>query len=728
MANPILRMVRQAFQIADWFGAARTIARSGNGNTISKPFCAGISIIIPERANPAQLRDCLQSTKISCARVVEPVEVIVVVSGSPESDYQNMIHENASVRWLFSSRPLWFSGAVRIGLEAARYDWVYLLNNDMIMDALALCSLLQWRAPNVFAISSQIYFKDPNKRREETGWTRFNRGAGPMEILDAPPDDETTVRGNLYAGGGASLFQRDLLIELARHSSVYDPFYWEDVEWGTRAWRRGYQVLFCPESKVWHEHRATNRKFFEETEINRIQKRNRLVYHLRNHLGEGSSGSGEFDEIIGLLDRRTLLELLRPDRMVRILGGRIRTCFLPFRDVPLEYTWHKYYLKPPALTPKPLIAVVTPYAVYPPAHGGARRIHGILEALSERFDIVLLSDEIDLYTNTSTKYFAPLASVHLTGGRVETSSNNRIDRIASHSHFVLAEQLRFLLAAYRPAIVQIEHVELSQLAAMRNGTVPWFLTLHDVLLSERGSRSLEDAYETNQISQFDAVITCSEQDARLVPHEHVFIIPNGAAIDTQKRTSSPERAAILFMGPFRYPPNLDGIQEFLQIAYGPLLTRVPGLELWILGGYGAPKIAASLKCFDQPGVRVIDYVERPREWLNRCTLTINPLRGVRGSCVKVIESVAAGRVCVSTSEGARGFTHAGFFSLIVTDTVEDFIKPLERLLLDHEYRRSLESVPQEALIHFSWKHAADLQADLYRQWMNRFPIASHAGF
>ena len=34
-----------------------------------------------------------------------------------------------------------------------------------------LSALLPWRAPHVFGIASQIYFRDAKKRREETGWT-----------------------------------------------------------------------------------------------------------------------------------------------------------------------------------------------------------------------------------------------------------------------------------------------------------------------------------------------------------------------------------------------------------------------------------------------------------------------------------------------------------------------------------------------------------------------------
>lgn len=717
--------------VSDWYEsrfAGNMTTSSQSQSTIFKSLRPGISIVIPERANPVQLGDCLESVRAACAHITEPFEVIVIVSGSPESDYRDLMSTDASVRWVFSRKPLWFSGAIRRGLGAAKFDWAYLLNNDMVVDPLAICSLLKWRSANVFAIASQIYFKDSTKRREETGWTRFQRGAGGIEIVDVPPEDQTTVRGNFYAGGGASLFQRDLLAKLSRDSGVYDPFYWEDVEWGARAWRQGYQVLFCPSSRVWHEHRATNRKFFTEEEIDRIQKRNQMVYHFRNERGKRTLQ--EFRVLASRLHRRSLLELLAPGRLVRMICGRLRNCFLPFKDIHLEYTWHKYYLNPTGAPSKPLVIVVTPYSVYPPAHGAAQRIRGILEVLSHNFDIVLLSDEIGAYTTDSTKYFAPLASVHLIGGRpAESRAGSRIERIGTHSHPALAEHLRFLITGYHPDFVQIECVELSKLVAMRNGNGrPWFLTLHDVLLSDGSGEPAQDSYERHWISQYDAVITCSEEDAGLVTHDHAFTVPNGALIDVPAYTPSPEDASILFMGPFRYPPNLLGIQEFLRVVYAPLLRRVAGLKLLILGGHGAPKVAAGMKCFDQEGVTVMDYTERPREWLDRCALTINPLRGTRGSCLKVIESLAAGRVCISTREGARGFLRPGFPSLVVTGTVEEFTEPLQSLLLDHPYRRSLERPSAENLEPYSWERAGKLQGDIYRQWMTASQTASHPGF
>jgi GT2 family glycosyltransferase len=160
-------------------------------------------VIIPERAHPSLLRECLESVAAACRQTPEPSEVIVVVNGSPRSLNVDLARAHGSCRWIFSDKPLWYAGAVRAGLRAATYDWVYLLNNDTIVDPRAFCSPLGWRSPSTFAIASQVYFRDRQKRREETGWTMFRKTDGPVEILDEIAADEITVRGTLYAGGGA---------------------------------------------------------------------------------------------------------------------------------------------------------------------------------------------------------------------------------------------------------------------------------------------------------------------------------------------------------------------------------------------------------------------------------------------------------------------------------------------------------------------------------------------
>jgi GT2 family glycosyltransferase len=254
--------------------------------------------------------------------LAEPAEIIVVVNGSPATRYDELRELHPGVRWQFFPQPLWYIGAVREGVRAASFDWVYLLNNDMAPDREAIRALLPLRRDDVFGIASQIFFADAGKRREETGWTSYTRANGGFAISDDLPPDEEAIRGTLYAGGGASLFRKQLLAELIQCCDAYAPFYWEDVEWGWRAWLMGYSSWFCPQSRVSHTHRQTNRKLFSEPEIDRIMNRNRVVFQLRN--GPVLPSRAALACLLSSLDTVSRDEILNPVRRQSIERGRLR--------------------------------------------------------------------------------------------------------------------------------------------------------------------------------------------------------------------------------------------------------------------------------------------------------------------------------------------------------------------------------------------------------------------
>jgi len=364
------------------------------------------------------------------------------------------------------------------------------------------------------------------------------------------------------------------------------------------------------------------------------------------------------------------------------------------------------------------VILVSPFALYPPAHGGAVRLHHLISVLSDRFRFVILSDEGDVYDCQSWKYCQRLGSLHLVTGRREFADpvQRRIPRILSHSHWELQQQLRFLSVCYHPALVQIEFIELAKLIEARANSAPWVVTLHDVFLSESSAQlSEEDEYELDLIRRFNTTVACSHADAALLNLPRVTVIPNGVDVNGIRNYHPSQGNALLFMGPFRYIPNLRGIELFLEHVYPRLLEKIANLELWILAGRGGSEIAADRSCFRQPGVTVFDYTEHPSYYLERCAVTLNPVWGIRGSSLKLLESVAAGRVCVSTIEGARGFLDERWSSLVTVERVEDMELPLERLLVDPAYRHSLEHLPEVALEAHTWQHSGELLGKLYDQ-------------
>src|SRR5262249_34135765 len=150
---------------------------------------------------------------------------------------------------------------------------------------------------------------------------------------------------------------------------------------------------------------------------------------------------------------------------------------------------------------KPVIVVVSPYAVYPPAHGGAIRIYQLLRRLASDFHIVLLSDEAGGYSAESETFFRKLAEVHFVSGQPEPKSQDRISRIASYSHKVLRQMLSLLLAWHDPQLVDVEFIELGLIISERRGRARWLLSLHDVLFGtapeteeDRSERALVARY------------------------------------------------------------------------------------------------------------------------------------------------------------------------------------------------------------------------------------------
>ena len=688
------------------------------------PSRPGISIVIPERDAPQLLDHALASVKAALGELREPQQIIVVANGAPRAQYADLATRHSGLELLHDPTPCGFSTAIRRGMSRARYDWTLLLNNDMTLERFALAALAALRAPDVFAIAPQILQQSPDGRREETGFVDWYVDGSGVHVYHAPVPHDDAVRPHLCASGGAGLFRTSLLRRYARQALAYDPFYWEDVEWGLRAQREGFRVLYCPAAKAKHRHRATTARFYAAEEIDRIVERNRLLFELRNAVTNCSADA--------LLQRvcdqpyMSQRELANPTFAMQVLRHRSRerrrVLAMPPPSIAqreLDVIEHRssFSFRLGSVGARKRVLLVTPFCIFPPRHGGARRVEGLLQRLRREFDIALISDEASLYDVRSFAYFDGLQAVHLVQRRELKGAHRESDlekRIKTHCHDTLVRVVREALLRYRPDVVQIEHVELAALSALRGPDQRWVLGLHDAY-SQSDFRDPEAAARLDQhlLETFDAVTVCSPEDQALLKHPQTICVPNGASIALSQHSPSAS-SQLLFMGPFRYAQNLEGIRRFLRIAYPEIKAAVPGARLLVLGGDGAQDAIAGDEAFAQDDVSVVGHRENVHELLQQSALTLNPLSGIRGSSIKVIESLTAGRACVSTQEGARGFTNAGLCGLITVEDVAAMARPIIRLLQDAEQRRRIELPDVARLERFQWRHCATIQSKLYR--------------
>ena len=684
----------------------------------------GLSVIVPERGTPDLLAETLEALAAALRGVAEPTQVIVVVNGAAADDYAELRRRHAGVDWQFHALALGYNGAIAAGLAQVRYDWCYLLNSDMRLAPDALVRVLAERRPWVFAITSQIFFADPARRREETGWSDFHANPDRPEVYERLPAPAARLtRGNLYPGGGSSLCRTAPLRRYVRGSVDYAPFYWEDADWGARAWADGWEVLFCPLSHAWHHHRGTVARYYGPAEVERVIARNALLFDLR-HAWSGCRAATLL-RAIALADARTRRELRRRGLAWRVLQARMATLRARHRGLRLDLvTLDRWYDPDRAPQPdgrgrRPRVLLVSPFALFPPAHGGARRVAELVQRLRGEVDFILLGDEASLYGEAAEPWLDGLPAVRLVEGRGDRpgeAAQPLAVRLQRHAWPGLRAALAHLIERYDPDIVQVEFMELAQLAAGRSGRARWLLALHDVYLSGRGQDAPDDAIQGAALAHFDARTVCSAEDASLLPaHLPARLVGNGATDRRGDYQPSPDSPRLLFMGPFRYAPNLNGLLEFLDSAWPVLRRRFPALQLTVLGGEESAAVVAREPRLRQPGVEVLSRFVDPAPHLAACSLSINPQRDIRGSSIKLIESLLAGRVCVSSAEGARGFAADALEGLVVATDIAAMAAPIAALLDDTAERHRRERADGTRLDAYTWDAAAQRLLALYRE-------------
>jgi hypothetical protein len=661
----------------------------------------GLSIVVTDMEEDGALDACLSGIESAVKELEYPVEVIVVSRRSPETAFASF-PSNILRRWIRMKCAGVRSRAFRAAVNSASHEWVYVLSSRYILNESTLPEAMKWRGPHVFAVSSAL----PAQR---TGWMGMRLRHGLVEPEDRSLDSKTFARGALCVNPGASLYNRRLLRTIWGRKDTYGSSAWENLEWSVRAWKNGFETVYCPTSCLADSGTKSDpNPSYSETDALRFLFRNALpqAADLRTLVAKALGG--------GI---KTRAGLLTPWYVLTHYAARWKESAYPFKALPLDQVNDAYYVHPFCEQSKPGLIFVSPFAIFPPSHGSAVGMMHLLGALKRFYSVHILSDESAAYGPESPAFFSGFATVRLLSGRREDPERprQRIARIESHSHPALKESLRMLVSVYKPRFVEIEHVELAKLIEAReDSSSVWILNLHDVLLSdEEPGASAEDRYELDLIDRFDSLICCSAEDASLLGRSNTTIVPTAVDLTDSIYEPSPATPRILFIGPSRASQNIAGIREFIGRVYSLLLPEFADLELWILGGKGAAELVRSCSDFRQRGIQLFEYVDSVQALLRQCALTINPIVGNRGSCRKVAESLAAGRVCISTREGARGYLAFGFPSLLTCESVEGFAAPLRKLLRDVTYRRSLERLREEQRYALSLEYSQQKLLGLY---------------
>jgi GT2 family glycosyltransferase len=231
------------------------------------------------------LAECLPAVSEAARYEGGNHDILVVDNGSTDGSIEFVRQNFPCVRVLPLDRNYGFIGGNNRGISAVQTDIVVLLNNDMVVDRGFLGPLLdEFRDPSVFSVTSQIFFADPDRRREETGKTRarFEKGFFYLWHDDIQGNEQEQVIPVFWAGGGSCAIDRNKFLAIGGFDTLYRPFYLEDTDLSYQAWKRDWKCLLAPASRVTHKHRSTSQAKFSQDFIENSIRKNQYLFVWKN--------------------------------------------------------------------------------------------------------------------------------------------------------------------------------------------------------------------------------------------------------------------------------------------------------------------------------------------------------------------------------------------------------------------------------------------------------------
>lgn len=147
---------------------------------------------------------------------------------------------------------------VRLALAEPEVEYVWILNNDTLVEPDALTRLLERMAqdPTIGICGAKVVYLEKPDRVQSLGGGRFLRGRARCELLgkgtpaDAPVDAAAIEASLSYVNGAAALVRRTLIETVGYMDEDYF-LYWEEIDWAVRAAGR-FRLGYCDAARVYH--------------------------------------------------------------------------------------------------------------------------------------------------------------------------------------------------------------------------------------------------------------------------------------------------------------------------------------------------------------------------------------------------------------------------------------------------------------------------------------------
>ena len=372
------------------------------------------------------------------------------------------------------------------------------------------------------------------------------------------------------------------------------------------------------------------------------------------------------------------------------------------------------------------ILLVAPSSPFILKSGGQQRTALLYEALSGlgQVDVLLLGQgrKLEVIKAPDPRVIAEAKWCKFPLGIAKYRPNMELTR--KISEYLQFSQYDLIVGRYLNPICKLQLpqdaktiVDLDDWDYEYDGSAWW--TIKGILTHIKSSYARMVARQ--QLKRFNAFFFVSERDKASVPAVISKLLPNIPFLPPVQPFPQTGNKNILFVGTLWYGPNRQGIEYFLKRCWPGIRANVQGATLKLVGD-ASPSIRTLWEKY--PDVRAPGFVDDLDTVYRDAAFTIAPIHNGGGTNIKIIESLAYGRACVTTLRCANAFgaTLLPQKGIVVADNDIAWVSNCTKLLLDQEERTKLAECGHKfAVTHYT----KTLFIDAVTSLVNEVIISKH---
>lgn len=237
-----------------------------------------VSIVIPNWNGSDLIKAHLQKV----IKATQNAQVIVVDDASSDDSVSVLRSNFSSIRVIQKKHHEGYASTINLGVQESKGDIVILLNTDVEPQRSFLAPLIShFKDPQVYAVAcldksiegGKTILRGRGLGRWEKGFYVHSRGE--VDGLDTA-----------WVSGGSGAFRKSVWEKLGGMDTLFNPFYWEDIDMSYRAKKAGYHIVFEPKSIVTHYHeKGKIQNAYSSTQIKQIAYRNQFIFIWKHVFG-----------------------------------------------------------------------------------------------------------------------------------------------------------------------------------------------------------------------------------------------------------------------------------------------------------------------------------------------------------------------------------------------------------------------------------------------------------